>query len=332
MKNKIQISIILAFFVFGLSCAGKGVVTTDIYTCPMHPQIEMDHEGECPICGMTLVKKEPMDLSEKTEGKKEKQTTDSFSLSGDKQKLIGIETNTVSKGDIIKNISFSGKVAYDPDLYSTYSEYRSLSGSSGSEAFIRKSARLKLTKLGLSESQIQYLNRKSEDILLTGRSNNQVLVFVQVYEGEINQILKGTTMEVKADSIPNVSFPGRVVAFGNLVDETTRTLSVWCEVKDFGNRLKPQMYVQSSARIEKKNVLRIPREAVFPTGKREIVYVKQSENHFSPRSIQTGFVSTEWVEVLEGLIEGEEIVSKANFLLDSEAKLKLGGFHDTHNH
>ncbi|WP_039927393.1 efflux RND transporter periplasmic adaptor subunit [Leptospira vanthielii] len=332
MKNKIVKFIILVFVVFGLSCADKGVVTGDIYTCPMHPQIEMDHEGECPICGMTLVKKEPMIPSEKTNGKLNRETPESFSLSEDKQRLIGIETSTVAKGDIVKNSSFSGKVGYDPDLYSTYSEYRSLSGSIGPEAFIRKSARLKITKLGLSESQIQYLNRKSEDILLTGRSKNQVLIFVQVYEGEINQIVNGTPMEVKADSIPNFSFQGRVVASGNLVDETTRTLSVWCEVTDPANRLKPQMYVQSSAKIEKKNVLRIPREAVFPTGKREIVYVKQSENRFGPRSIQTGFVSTEWIEVLEGLVEGEEIVSKANFLLDSEAKLKLGGIHDTHNH
>lgn len=332
MKNKIVKLIVLTLVILGLSCADKGGVTGDIYTCPMHPQIEMDHEGECPICGMILVKKEPMIPSEKKEDIIKKENSDSFLLSEDKQRLIGIETSPVSKGDIVKNISFSGKVGYDPDLYSTYSEYRSLSGSAGPEAFIRKSARLKLTKLGLSESQIQYLNRKSKDILLTGRSKNQVLIFVQVYEGEINRILNGTKMEVKADSIPNFSFQGKVVASGNLVDETTRTLSVWCEVTDTENRLKPQMYVQSSARIEKKNVLRIPREAVFPTGKREIVYVKISENHFSPRNIQTGFVSTEWVEVLEGLIEGEEIVSKANFLLDSEAKLKLGGIHDTHNH
>lgn len=252
MKNKILNAIICGFVVLGLSCADKATVTKDIYTCPMHPQIEMDHEGECPICGMTLVKKEPWIPPEKTGSILQKENAESFSLSEDKQRLIGIETSSVAKGDVIRNVSFSGKVSYDSDLYSTYSEYRSLSGSVGPEAFIRKSARLKLTKLGLSESQIQYLNRKSEDILLTGRSKNQVLIFVQVYEGEINQIVNGTAMEIKADSIPNFSFPGKVVASGNLVDETTRTLSVWCEVTDPGNRLKPQMYVQSSAKIEKK--------------------------------------------------------------------------------
>ncbi|TGK96933.1 hypothetical protein EHQ30_10185 [Leptospira brenneri] len=334
MKNKILKSFLIFVVLFLFSCGEKVTSGSDIYTCPMHPQIEMDHEGECPICGMTLVKKEPVIHSEhKKNGMEgESQNPDSFFLSEEKQKLIGVETTFVKKGEILKTVSFSGKVAYDPELYSTYNEYRVVTGGNESERMIRKSIKSKLTKLGVSESQLSYLSHQSENLLLTGRSKNLVLVFVQVYEGELSEVNKGTKMEVVVDSIPNLTFPGKVVALGDLVDETTRTLSVWCEVNDPGNRLKPQMFLQASAKVEKKNVLRIPRESVFPTGKREIVYVKDSENQFIPRSIHTGFVSTEWVEVLEGLEEGEEIVAKANFLLDSEAKLKLGGIHDTHNH
>jgi Cu(I)/Ag(I) efflux system membrane fusion protein len=295
----------------------------------MHPHIELDHEGECPICGMTLVKK----IVEENKADSELgESKNQFSISEDKQKLIGVETIEVKKGDIKKVLSFSGRVAYDPDLYSVLTEYQVAKrlGNSG-DSLIQKSAKLRLVKFGLSENQIQFINRRSPEIFLTGRYGSKVLILIQVYEAD-SQISKiGSKMEIRADSFPSKVFNGEIVAIGNLVDETTRTISVWCEVNDPESLLKPQMFVESLATMLRKNILRIPKDSVFPTGKRSLVYVKINDSSFSPKEITEGFSSSDWVEVLDGLSEGDFIVSKANFLLDSEAKLKLGENNDS-NH
>lgn len=310
-----------------LSCKEVSKSNLDIYTCPMHPQIELDHEGECPICGMTLIKK---DVSIKP---KEDQAVDtepaSFMLSEEKQNLIGLGTTFVSRGTIERKLSFSGRVAYSPDLYSSFTEYNiAKSMPSENRQVFLEGSRLRLIKLGLSDNQIQYMRHRKPEIFLTGREGSTVLALIQVYESDLNHTPNGTKMELRIDAIPEKTMFGNIVAVGNLVDEITRTVSVWCEVKDPGNILKPQMFLETSAKVIKSDVLRIPKSSVFPTGKKAIVYLKKTNVNFTPINVEEGFSSDEWVEIKNGLKEGDEIVSKANFLLDSEAKLQMGGTND----
>ncbi|TGK82973.1 hypothetical protein EHQ23_16705 [Leptospira bourretii] len=323
-------SLLLIFFV--ISCAKEEHKHKEIYTCPMHPQIEMDHPGECPICGMQLVKKEDP-LLEPNHTTHSEEDSKGLNLSVGQQSLVNLETISVTKGDITRNINLSGQVVFDPEIFSTVNEYKSVGSGNEWGKEIREGIFLKFAKLGLSDIQIRYILSKNSNLFLTGRFGNTALLVFQVYENDVDHLKVGNFVNVTNATEANFPTKVKIVAIGNLINQETRTLSVWCEVLDPNYQLKPQMYVQGIFGIQKMNVLRIPKESIFPTGKSDLVYLKTGTNQFSPKKIKLGFASSEWAEVTDGLAENDEIVSKANFLLDSESKLKLGGDkNDQHNH
>jgi Cu(I)/Ag(I) efflux system membrane fusion protein len=86
--------------------------------------------------------------------------------------------------------------------------------------------------------------------------------------------------------------------------------------------LKPQMYTNVSVKIPLGEKLVLPEDAVIDTGTRQVVYVDKGEGNFEPREISTGIRADGSVEVLRGLKAGEKVAASANFLIDSEAKLK----------
>ncbi|TGL62613.1 heavy metal-binding domain-containing protein [Leptospira jelokensis] len=339
MKTKTLILISLLFAIFLESCGETTHNHKEVYTCPMHPQIEMDHPGECPICGMQLVKKEeePVGTNHSDHANTLQDDTpkseSSLKLSDNKQSILNLETVFVSKGEIQKSINVSGQVAYDPEIFSTVNEYKSIPNEGEWGKDLKQGIRLKFAKLGLSESQIRYALSKNVDLFLTGKSGKSALLVFQVYENDIPFLKVGKSIDIVTENESGGPKKAKIVAIGNLINEETRTLSVWCELKDPSNGFKPQMYVQGSYEIQKLNVLRIPKDSILPTGKSDLVYHKTGQNQFLPKKIKTGFSSSEWVEVIDGLNEDDEIVSKASFLLDSESKLKLGGDkNDQHNH
>ncbi|TGK54611.1 hypothetical protein EHQ16_11470 [Leptospira kanakyensis] len=322
----------LVFVFFIISCSQETHNHKDIFTCPMHPQIELDHPGECPICGMQLIKKEDPMLEPSHENHSE-EVSKGLNLSLGQQSLMNLDTIRVTKGDITRNINLSGQVAFDPEIFSTVNEYKSVGSENEWGKIIREGIRLKFTKLGLSDSQIQYILSKNPNLFLTGRFGNTALLVFQIYENDVDHLKVGKLVEVSNAAETNFPIKAKIVAIGNLINQETRTLSVWCEVIDPNHQWKPQMYVQGNFGIQKNNVLRIPKESIFPTGKYDLVYLKIGTNQFSPKKIKLGFNSSDWAEVTEGLEEDDEIVSKANFLLDSESKLKLSGDkNDQHNH
>jgi Cu(I)/Ag(I) efflux system membrane fusion protein/cobalt-zinc-cadmium efflux system membrane fusion protein len=91
-----------------------------------------------------------------------------------------------------------------------------------------------------------------------------------------------------------------------------------------GFALKPDMY--ANVRIDTEtvaNVLAIPDHAVLNSGKGQTVFVARGEGRFEPRDVQTGVGDEEgFVQILSGLEEGERVVTSAQFMLDSESKLR----------
>ena len=69
-------------------------------------------------------------------------------------------------------------------------------------------------------------------------------------------------------------------------------------------------------------VLAVPRDAVMDTGERKVVFVDKGNGEFEPRTVSVGVASDDYVQILSGLRDGERVVAAANFLLDSESKLK----------
>jgi Cu(I)/Ag(I) efflux system membrane fusion protein len=82
------------------------------------------------------------------------------------------------------------------------------------------------------------------------------------------------------------------------------------------------MFGQVELKINLGRRLAVPGDAVIDTGSRQIVYVDKGEGNFEPREVTAGLRAEKWVEILKGLKPGEKVAASANFLIDSEAKLK----------
>jgi Cu(I)/Ag(I) efflux system membrane fusion protein len=103
------------------------------------------------------------------------------------------------------------------------------------------------------------------------------------------------------------------------------------EIKNPKGLLKPAMFASAQMAIGKSNkLLTVPTSAVIDSGTRQVVLVRLAEGHFEPRAVSLGNRSDDYVEILSGISEGEQIVTSANFLIDAESNLKaaLGGLSE----
>ena len=88
--------------------------------------------------------------------------------------------------------------------------------------------------------------------------------------------------------------------------------------------LKPEMAVTVVVNARVGSVLAVPLDAVLLTGTRSLVYVEEKEGVFKPREVTVGTQAGEFYEIKDGLMEGEKVVVKGNFLIDSESRLNSG--------
>jgi Cu/Ag efflux protein CusF len=115
----------------------------------------------------------------------------------------------------------------------------------------------------------------------------------------------------------------------------TRTAAVRVELANPGQLLKPAMYAQVDFSVGAKvPVLTVPDSAVIDTGTRRIVLVQVAEGRFEPREVELGGRGENFVEVVKGVREGEQVVVAANFLIDAESNLKaaIGGMSGPSGH
>jgi RND family efflux transporter MFP subunit len=151
-----------------------------------------------------------------------------------------------------------------------------------------------------------------------------VWVDVDVYEYELPWVQKGMAADMELSYIPGKRFKGKVLFIYPYLEPKTRTAKLRLAFSNPGYRLKPGMY----ADIYLKSVigtdsLVIPQEAVIDSGVRKIVFVALGEGKFQPREVNIGLEGNDnEFQVLEGLSEGEEIVLSAQFMLDSESRLR----------
>jgi RND family efflux transporter MFP subunit len=154
-------------------------------------------------------------------------------------------------------------------------------------------------------------------------------VLADVFEQDLGLVHPGQAATITVNAYPERRFKGKVAFFYPTVTPETRTGKVRIELVNPGRLLKPAMYatVELAAGPAKK-VLAVPRSAVIDSGVRRVVLVQLAEGRFEPREVRTGALADEYVEILEGVKDGETVVVAANFLIDAESNLKaaLGGF------
>ncbi|HSH68524.1 MAG TPA: efflux RND transporter periplasmic adaptor subunit, partial [Deferrisomatales bacterium] len=117
-------------------------------------------------------------------------------------------------------------------------------------------------------------------------------------------------------------FQGKVSQVEPVFDGETRTLKLRVEVDNPGEVLRPDMFVDVEIPIEVPSTLAVSVDAVLDSGLRKTVFVDLGDGHFEPRSVETGARFGDRVEIVRGLMEGEKIVVSANFLLDSESRMR----------
>jgi Cu(I)/Ag(I) efflux system membrane fusion protein len=151
---------------------------------------------------------------------------------------------------------------------------------------------------------------------------SKVWVLVDIYEYEVGRVSVGQAAEVSVGAYPGERFLGKVGFMYPVIDPSTRTLRVRVELDNRGMKLRPGMYAAATIRLDAARATVIPAEALVDTGDHQYVFVVQQGGRFEPRPVKAGIRAGEKVQILEGLSPGEEVVTTANFLIDSESRLR----------
>jgi membrane fusion protein, copper/silver efflux system len=154
-------------------------------------------------------------------------------------------------------------------------------------------------------------------------------VLADIFEQDLALVRPGQSVKISVNAFPGKSFTGKVAFFYPTVTPETRSGKVRIELANPGGLLKPSMYASVElATGAVRKVIAVPSSAVIDSGVRRIVLVQAGEGRFEPREVKTGTQAEDYIEISDGIKEGEVVVVAANFLLDAESNLKaaIGGF------
>lgn len=149
---------------------------------------------------------------------------------------------------------------------------------------------------------------------------SQVWIEAQVFERQAAQVHIGTKVTMRLDYLPGKKFTGQVDFIYPTLDAKTRTVKVRLRFDNQSGDFKPNMFAQVAIHTsDAEPALLIPKEALIRTGNQDRVVLALGGGSFKSVAVTVGRFDRESVEILTGLTEGEEVVSSAQFLLDSES-------------
>lgn len=320
---------------------GKQLKQKDVYYCPMHPTYTSDRPGDCPICNMKLVKKKQAEETEK------KSDLSTVNISLEKQQLIGVKTAKAAYKPFTRTLRTVGRVAFDPELYKTEQEYVEALKTydkvktSGAQTIIGRSAslvdaaKLKLELSGLSNEQINEIaeiKESDQSLLISSEKSPIAWVYATIYEYELEYVKIGQVSTIKAQAYPAIEFKGVVVSIDPVFETMTRSVRARIKTENTNALLKPNMFVDVEMFSDLGVKLAVPREAIMDTGIRKIAFVSLGDGRMQNRNVLTGISSDDYVEIVEGVKDGESVVTSGNFLIDSESKLKSALEGTAHQH
>ncbi len=263
-----------------------------------------------------------------------------FHLSPNAQQLIGVKIGWVIKRDLNKNIDAAGRIAYDPELYTAQTEYiealqeleqvknSPLSEVKESARQMVNSARLRLKILGLSDRQIAHLHSRSAETsnLLLTKPHQHVWVYADIFEMDLPYVKPGERADISADFLEGKTLIGKVISVDRVIDTKSRTARARILVNEGTSYLRPGSYVNVTIHDPTGDQVVVPFDAILNTGKAAWVFVVKRPGIFIPRKVGIKFYDGNNVAIASGLTSGENIVTSANFLIDSESRLKASEF------
>ena len=245
---------------------------------------------------------------------------------------------------------------YSPELYAAQQELLTASSLKESQPALYKAVRNKLKLWKLSENQISQIESsgkvqenvpiyatvsgtvteklieqgdyvKQGQPLLKIANLSTVWANFDVYENQIEVLKKGQEVSVVTNAYPNKEFTGKVDFIDPTLNTKTRTVTLRVVLSNKDNLFKPGMFVSGKIKgvaSNTKEVLTIPSTAVLWTGERSLVYLKPDPNEtvFEMREITLGSKMGENYQVVDGLENGDEIVTNGTFTVDAAAQLQ----------
>ncbi len=302
------------------------------------------------IVGNSMVDENAIKLSGKIVENEEANAVQVSYFSGRIEKLnVSFTGEEVRKGQLLATI-------YSPELFAAQQELITAASLKESQPALYKAVRNKLKLWKLSESQITQIERsgkvkenfpvyatvsgtvaeklveqgdfiKQGQALLKIANLKTVWANFDVFENQLDLFKKGQEVSIITSANPNVVFKAKVDFIDPILDTRTRTVKLRTVLNNKSGVFKPGMFVEgkiAGVKSSKGQVLIIPSTAVLWTGERSIVYVKTNpeEPIFEMREVSLGNSLEDNYEVLEGLNNGDEIVTNGTFTIDAAAQLQ----------
>jgi hypothetical protein len=312
-----------------------GQESNQLYNCPMHPEYVGTKPGACPICGMQLVPMVPRSSS--LEIHKERVAVE---LQPEQQRVLGISVAEARKTLMNRTIRVLGKISMAPpsrivspcdgivaQVYQNPGAAGSLRMGAGEQILSiastpenrTVSAPGPLVLLTVPQPGAQVAQGKE---LCTVIDLSTIFVLADVRSVDIPYIHSGLAAKAALPAYPGQVWRGYMVEASQQFDERSQALKVKFQFRND----QPQIWQGMLANVELESaigeVLTIPESAVIADGENVVVFVQQSSHVFQPRYIEVGFQENSLVEVKQGLVPGERVVTSATFLLDSESRLR----------
>jgi RND family efflux transporter MFP subunit len=149
----------------------------------------------------------------------------------------------------------------------------------------------------------------------------RVWILADVYQHQLPFIRRGAKARITSAQ-DNQTFAANISDTEPIFDEATLTLKVRLDTTNPGLVLKPGMFVDVEFPIDLPATLAVPADAIVDSGIRKTVFVDRGNGYFEPRPVETGWRVGDQVEVIKGLMPGEQIVISGTFLIDSESRMK----------
>jgi len=161
---------------------------------------------------------------------------------------------------------------------------------------------------------------KPETMMLSIVDLKQIWVKAEIFERDVYKVAMGNSATMRLDYLPAKEWGGKVEHVHPMLNPDTRTGIVRLHFDNQSGDLKPNMFAQISiVTSDNEAVLQVPREALIRTGSQDRVVLALGDGYFKSVAVQVGRFDRDNIEILSGISAGEEVVSSAQFLLDSES-------------
>ena len=154
--------------------------------------------------------------------------------------------------------------------------------------------------------------------LFTVADLSTVWVRADFPEQQAGRLKTGLTIELRVSAYPDSIFRGPITYVGAVIDPATRTVMARADVSNPDGRLRPEMFAEVVLVTDEQSVLSVPRAAVQQVGSRTVAFVVQGPRRFEPRDVTLGQGSSEYIQVLTGVVAGDEVVTQGSYALKSE--------------